>query len=67
MSWFNGSVPEDCRECQTRVEMVIVPRTVDIGGFEVHRALPFKKKQMASLPAAAASTSGPIRTSASPP
>jgi redox-sensitive bicupin YhaK (pirin superfamily) len=46
MSWFNGSLPEDCRECQTRVEMVIVPRTVDIGGFEVHRALPFKKKQM---------------------
>ena len=40
MSWFNGSVPEDCRECQTGVEMVIVPRSVDIGGFEVHRALP---------------------------
>ena len=46
MSWINGSVPEDCRECQTGVEMVIVPRTVDIGGFEVHRALPFQNKRM---------------------
>lgn len=26
--------------------MVIVPRTNDIGNFEVHRALPFKKKRM---------------------
>ena len=46
MSWFNGAVPNDCQECQTEVELVIVPRTVDIGGFEVHRALPFQKKRM---------------------
>ncbi len=46
MSWFNGAVPDDCQECQTEVELVIVPRTVDIGGFEVHRALPFQKKRM---------------------
>ena len=46
MSWFNGSIPDNCRECRTEVELVIVPRTVDIGGFKVHRALPFQKKQM---------------------
>ncbi|MBT8346964.1 MAG: hypothetical protein KJO28_11770 [Desulfofustis sp.] len=46
MSLFNDAVPDDCQECQTEVELVIVPRTVDIGGFEVHRALPFKKKRM---------------------
>src|SRR5471030_2971978 len=28
------------------VEMVIVPRAHDVGGFEVHRALPAKQKQM---------------------
>ena len=46
MSWFDGAVPGDCQECETGVELVIVPRTVDIGGFEVHRALPFQKRQM---------------------
>jgi hypothetical protein len=29
-----------------KVEMVIVPRTNDIGNFEVRRALPFRKKRM---------------------
>jgi redox-sensitive bicupin YhaK (pirin superfamily) len=28
------------------IEMVIVPRAHDVGGFEVHRALPAKEKQM---------------------
>ena len=46
MSWFNGAVPDDCQECQNEVELVIVPGTVDIGGFEVHRALPFQTKRM---------------------
>ncbi len=32
--------------CPDTVEMVILPRTGDIGGFEVHRALPSKKKRM---------------------
>lgn len=32
--------------CPEPVEMVILPRTGDIGGFEVHRALPSKKKRM---------------------
>lgn len=29
-----------------QVELLIVPRTVDIGGFEVHRALPFQDRRM---------------------
>jgi redox-sensitive bicupin YhaK (pirin superfamily) len=32
--------------CPDTVDMVIVPRTGDIGNFEVHRALPFREKQM---------------------
>lgn len=28
------------------VEQIIIPRTADIGGFEVHRALPFRNKRM---------------------
>jgi len=28
------------------MDLIIVPRTVDIGGFEVHRALPFKERRM---------------------
>lgn len=38
----------DCQEegCPDPVEMVILPRTGDIGGFEVSRALPSRKKRM---------------------
>ena len=46
MSWLFGAEPEVSRECPATVEMTIVPRTVDIGNFEVHRALPFKTKRM---------------------
>ena len=28
------------------IELVIVPRAHDVGGFEVHRALPAREKQM---------------------
>src|SRR6202789_693827 len=31
---------------QNAIESVIVPRAHDVGGFEVHRALPAKEKQM---------------------
>lgn len=31
---------------QGEMDLIIVPRTVDIGGFEVHRALPFKERRM---------------------
>lgn len=30
----------------TNIEMIIIPRSQDIGGFEVHRALPFKDRRM---------------------
>lgn len=46
MSWLCGSTPNDSRDCPAQMELIIVPRTVDIGGFEVHRALPSPEKQM---------------------
>jgi redox-sensitive bicupin YhaK (pirin superfamily) len=46
MSWLYGTGPEKCHECPAEMELIIVPRTVDIGGFEVHRALPFQEKRM---------------------
>lgn len=46
MSWNFGTIPQDCHECQADLELIIVPRTVDIGGFEVHRALPSQKRRM---------------------
>ena len=47
MSWHAGSDPVagDGPSCDT-LEMVIVPRARDIGGFEVRRALPHGKRQM---------------------
>jgi redox-sensitive bicupin YhaK (pirin superfamily) len=45
MSWMPGSDPEMDLECPDNVEMVIIPRTGDIGNFEVRRALPFKEKR----------------------
>ncbi len=46
MSYLFEAIPEDCLECPTEMELIIVPRTVDIGGFKVHRALPFHEKRM---------------------
>ena len=46
MSWMSDSLPDDCRDCPVEIELNIIPRTVDIGGFEVHRALPSQEKQM---------------------
>jgi redox-sensitive bicupin YhaK (pirin superfamily) len=46
MSWLptvEADTKLDCPEC---VEMVILPRASDIGGFEVRRALPFRSKRM---------------------
>lgn len=39
-------VPEDCLECPAEMEFIIDRRTVDIGGFEVRRALPFHEKRL---------------------
>jgi len=47
MSWqlvANNGYEGDCSPDE--VEMVIVPRTGDIGGFEVQRALPFKHRRL---------------------
>ena len=46
MSWLPCADPNSDLECPDKVEMVIVPRTGDIGNFEVRRALPFRKKRM---------------------
>src|SRR5580692_9296267 len=47
MSWLPATDPMlgDKRSCDA-LELVIVPRARDIGGFEVRRALPHGKRQM---------------------
>lgn len=46
MSWLQTIDPEMSLDCPEQVEMVIIPRTSDIGNFEVMRALPFKNRRM---------------------
>jgi redox-sensitive bicupin YhaK (pirin superfamily) len=46
MSWMSEAEPDLNFNCPNDVEMVILPRTVDIGNFEVHRALPYKSRRM---------------------
>jgi len=41
----NDPVPGDARSCDA-LELVIVPRVRDLGGFEVRRALPHAQRQM---------------------
>lgn len=47
MSWMRGNdpVPGDTKSCDA-LDLVIVPRTADIGGFTVRRALPSAKRRM---------------------
>jgi redox-sensitive bicupin YhaK (pirin superfamily) len=45
MSWQPVDDPQ-CSAPQSGVELVIVPRTHDLGGFEVRRALPARERQM---------------------
>src|ERR1700689_5604475 len=47
MSFFPGKDPEpgDARASDA-IEQVIVPRSVDLGGFQVHRALPSTRSRM---------------------
>jgi len=45
MSWQPAADPE-CPPPPTGVELVIVPRAHDLGGFEVRRALPARERQM---------------------
>lgn len=46
MSWLCNSIPRNSRDCSAEMALAIIPRTVDIGGFEVHRALPSHEKHM---------------------
>lgn len=46
MSWMPCADPDLNLNCSDVVEMVIVPRTGDIGDFEVRRALPFRNKRL---------------------
>lgn len=46
MSWLTKANPKECGLCPPEIGLAIIPRTVDIGGFEVHRALPHKSRQM---------------------
>ncbi|MEC9367669.1 MAG: pirin family protein [Pseudomonadota bacterium] len=47
MSWMKGNDPVagDAKSCDA-LDMVIVPRTADIGGFTVRRALPSARRRM---------------------
>ena len=46
MSWLPSNDPSCTTDCPEAVEMVIIPRASDIGGFEVRRALPFRSRRM---------------------
>jgi len=46
MSWMPGAEQDVDLQCPEAVEMVIIPRTGDLGNFGVKRALPFRKKRM---------------------
>jgi redox-sensitive bicupin YhaK (pirin superfamily) len=46
MSWVPCNEAVEKEKCPASIEMVIVPRTGDIGNFEVRRALPFHRKRM---------------------
>ncbi len=46
MSFLPCATPEISLDCPDGVEMIIIPRTADIGNFEVRRALPFRNKRM---------------------
>jgi hypothetical protein len=47
MSWFPAKDPEpgNSLSCDA-IELVIVPRTADLGGFTVRRALPSTRRRM---------------------
>jgi redox-sensitive bicupin YhaK (pirin superfamily) len=46
MSRRDGIETENTINNQSERELIIVPRTVDIGGFEVHRALPTRERRL---------------------
>lgn len=46
MSWLPTADADTDLRCPDGIEMVILPRASDLGGFEVRRALPFRSKRM---------------------
>lgn len=47
MSYFSCPEPQEAAEnCPETVEMVLIPRTSDIGGFDVQRVLPSRQRRM---------------------
>ncbi|MFA5507725.1 MAG: pirin family protein [Vulcanimicrobiota bacterium] len=46
MSWMPGADPDVNFDFPETVEMVIIPRTGDLGNFGVLRSLPFRRKRM---------------------
>ncbi|KTD66614.1 pirin [Legionella santicrucis] len=46
MSYFNVKDPIcETKNCATQIKMELIPRTVDLGGFQVGRVLPSKEKR----------------------
>lgn len=46
MSYLPSAEPDSTTDCPPAVDMAIIPRASDIGGFEVRRALPFRGRRM---------------------
>lgn len=47
MSFYTAQGPScDVEKCPNDIEMVLIPRSVDLGGFQVYRVLPAKEKRM---------------------
>ena len=46
MSWQPANDAQHTTDCPDQVDLTIIPRTNDIGNFEVKRALPFKSRRM---------------------
>lgn len=47
MSFFQVNEPEcNTKNCPDTLEMILIPRTADIGGFNVYRTLPAKERRM---------------------
>ena len=47
MSYFEAQAPEcQTKTCPKDVDMVLIPRTVDLGGFDVRRVLPARERRM---------------------
>ena len=46
MSWNKCKMPECVKQSSEMIDTILIPRTGDIGNFEVHRALPANEREM---------------------